>query len=205
MTNENSFTFELVVKGEVTLNEETQEITSTLTVIRRDTHDGEPYEQQLAERRDKMGAPATVFSDEQQFLRWSKTAFHTFYFHLPRTLLDESILSFRDQANATLNNLKFERIDMKDVVDDHVRDTADRVKDTLGLPRMGQASQWTKLRLSQAIRREVASMPKEDRTLEHVARRLQSTYPDQAPASSESLRKLIARFELDWKELRSGK
>ena len=205
MTNENSFTFELVVKGDVTLNEETQEVTSKLSVFRLDSRDGEPFDAQLSERRVTLGAPAELFSDEQQFLIWFKTAFQTFIFHLPRTLRDEASLSFRDQANATLHNLKVERIDMNDVVDDHVRDTADRVKDTLGLSQMGQPSQWTKLRLSQAIRREVARMPKEKRTLENVVRRLQSTYPDQAPASSESLRKLIARFELDWKKLRRGK
>ncbi len=196
--------FEIRLKGQITFDTETQEIVMRLGAFRPN---GQPDQQevQLAERQDTMGAPSKVFSDEQQFRFWLGTAFQNFHFHLPRTLLGEAASSFRDQANAALNSLEVEHIDMKDIVKDHVKDTADRVKDTLGLQQMGQASQWTKLRLARAIRREVAGLPKEARTLERVSERLQVSYPDKAPASSESLRKLIARFELDWRELRSGK
>jgi len=196
--------FEISVKGRITFDTKRQEIVSRLGAFRQ-AEQPDQKEIQLAERSDVMGPPAKIFSDEQQFLRWFKTAFQTFQFYLPRTLLDEVALSFRDQANAALNSLEVERIDMKDIVDDHVKDTADRVKDTLGLQRMGQASQWTKLRLARAIRREVAGLPKEARTLEKVSERLLASYPDKAPSSSDSLRKLITRFELDWKELRNGK
>ncbi len=199
-----SFNFEYVVKGGITLDEKTQEVTSTLTVFCRETHDGETIELQLAERQDTMGAPVKLFQDNEQLNNWFGIAVQKLLFHLPRVLVDETSASLRDQANAALNELKIEALDMKDIVDDHVRDTAERVKDTLGLQRMGQASPWTKFRLSRAIRREVVSMPKEDRTLENVAKRLQFAYPDEAPASSEALRKLISRLKLNWRELRTG-
>jgi hypothetical protein len=203
MTNE-SFNFEYLVKGGITLDEETQEVTSKFIVIRRDTRDGETLETQLAERQHTMGSPVRLFQDNEQLQRWFRTAVQKLLFYLPRILVEEMSMSLRDQTNAALNELKIEALDMKDIVDDHVRDTTERVKDTLGLQRMGQPSPWTKFRLSRAIRREVVSMPKEDRTLENVAKRLQSAYPDEAPASSEALRKLISRFELNWRELRTG-
>ncbi len=203
MTNE-SFNFELLVKGSITLDEETQEVTSKFIVINRATRDGETLETQLAERLQTMGSPVRLFQDNEQLQIWFRTAVQKLMFYLPRVLVEEMSMSLRDQTNAALNDLKIETLDMKDIVDDHVRDTAERVKDTLGLQRMGQPSPWTKFRLSRAIRREVVSMPKEDRTLENVAKRLQSAYPDEAPASSEALRKLISRFELNWRELRTG-
>jgi sigma54-dependent transcription regulator len=203
MTNE-SFNFELLVKGSITLDEETQEVTSKFIVINRDTRDGETLETQLAERLQTMGSPVRLFQDNEQLQIWFRTAVQKLLFHLPRILAEETSMSLRDQANAALNALKIETLDMKDIVDDHLRDTADRIKDTLDMQRMGQQSAWTKLRLKRAIRREVASLPKQERTLKKVSERLLSAYPDAAPASSDSLRKLITRFDLDWRELRNG-
>ncbi len=72
--------------------------------------------------------------------------------------------------------------------------------------RRGTFSPWTKPNLERAIESAMTSLPKQsERTYDNVNAVLVKAYPKEAPTSSESLKKLVKRLEIDWKELKKGK
>lgn len=80
-----------------------------------------------------------------------------------------------------------------------------RAKKYMSTPGPGQHSQWTKDELERVVRGAIALLPNtRDRTYSRVAQILKDFYGDKAPKSGEALRKLLNRFGLDWKKLKTG-
>ncbi len=70
----------------------------------------------------------------------------------------------------------------------------------------GQQSQWTAEKLARAVLDILSTIPEvENRTYSNVAAALKERFPDEAPESGSSLRKLVKRLGLNWKELKNGK
>ncbi len=70
----------------------------------------------------------------------------------------------------------------------------------------GQQSQWTAEKLARAVLDILSTIPEvENRTYDNVAVVLKERFPDEAPESGSSLRKLVKRLGLNWKELKNGK
>ena len=81
----------------------------------------------------------------------------------------------------------------------------DRSKRRLGLKESGQPSRWERQELVHAVMDAQKELIKRERTVTYnsVTDILKITFPDKAPPTGEALRVLLARFKINWKELKS--
>ncbi len=194
---QDKLTFKLAIEGEVTLRHEGGMVVIDQSLI------GKRGVAQIGEHTGVMKIPAAIFKNEEELRTWFHTSFHTFSTSVIHTILHEALLRFGDVANGTLDTQNIEPSDRKELVNNHVRETTKRVREELKISEHGHYSPWTKYKLTNAVRRSLRALPKSERTYDNVANLLKDSHGDKAPASGESLRQLMRRFEVDWKTLKA--
>jgi hypothetical protein len=80
-----------------------------------------------------------------------------------------------------------------------------QAKERLGFKQRGQKSKWNKDELARAVMEACDTLPPEKRTYGRVCSVLKERYPDKAPKSGDSLRKLLISNGLVWEVLKAGK
>ncbi len=189
--------FNLAIEGEVTLRREGEMVVIDQKLI------GRRGVFQIGEHTGVIKIPAAIFKNEEQLRTWFHTAFNTYNTSVIHAVLHEALLRFGDVANETLDTQKIEHSDRKELVNNHIRETTKRIREELKISEHGHYSPWTKYKLTNAVRRSLRALPKSERTYGNVASLLKNTHGEQAPASGESLRQLMRRFEVDWKTLKA--
>ncbi len=72
-----------------------------------------------------------------------------------------------------------------------------------GVKGPGKPSQWTSSELSSAIKSTLTLLPPSERSYGKVNEILKTVFGERAPETPEALRKLITRFGLNWKKLKT--
>lgn len=86
-----------------------------------------------------------------------------------------------------------------------LREEDQQAKERLGFKQRGQKSKWNKDELARAVIEACDTLPPETRTYGRVCSVLKERYPDKAPKSGDSLRKLLISNGLVWEVLKAGK
>jgi hypothetical protein len=116
----------------------------------------------------------------------------------------EALFHFGDVVSATLFEHDPTLGSKRQIIDDHIERTTERLKRIFQITTKGKPSGWTALELTRAITGIGRTMPNSQRTYNAIAKRMRIIYGEKAPASGEALRKLAERLGLDWKTLKSG-
>jgi hypothetical protein len=151
-----------------------------------------------------MNVPLSFFPNAQQAFAVMRETPELFKDKLESALVPETMLHFGDVAGRVLMGYDPKLEDKKEIIADHLNKTAKRLKKAFDVPTKGQPSEWNARELTLAIKGIVKDLPKQLRTYDKVAKEMQKDYADIAPASGEALRKLVERFDLNWRELKSG-
>lgn len=144
----------------------------------------------------------SLFADRQQARDWVNATLNTFRSRLWDFLAHEAIRFHADVANSKLDKMGIESIEMQDIIKKHARDTETDLRKRFNVHGAGNYSAWTKLDLTQAVRRAIARLPKQDRNYENVAAWLREHYPKSPPASGQALKQLLRRHKIDWMSLK---
>ena len=135
-----------------------------------------------------------------------RTVHENFTQMLRGALADETALHLTDVIYFAGLAAGLESGDKQEIISTHLRGTAERLTIWLsGLPEKPRGSPWTRAALVNATRLAVFSIVKRKGrvTLTAVADEIRSHHGDAAPASGEALRKLLDRFEVDWRALKA--
>jgi hypothetical protein len=151
-----------------------------------------------------MDVPLSLFPNTQQVLFFMRKTPETFGEKLRSALVPEAMLHLRDIAGFVMMGDDPKLEDKKEIIADHLNKTGKRLKEAFDVPDKGQPSEWTKWDLKRTIKGIIKDLPKQLRTYDKVAKKMQKDYADIAPVSGEALRKLVERFDLNWRELKSG-
>ncbi len=155
-------------------------------------------------RISRLQVPLSLFPTGRSLLTATQGTQETFQTLLWEALSLETALHFNDAAHFALADGNLLPDERQQVIAQHTSKTAERLKRSLGIPKKGQASKWSGVELSLAIKGVIQEHPKLPRTYAAIAKRLNVNYGDKAPATGEALRKLIQRYGLNWKTLKSG-
>jgi hypothetical protein len=161
----------------------------------------------------KNNVPYTAIIDQKAVAEKTEIASNYITKHLTRALgvalgkLMQEALVY--EGNEILKKVGYEAVgDGKHALRhlQNLRDTEKQiVRKDLGLPNAGQPSHWKKSELATAIMAAFDLLPTPgDKTYENVSKFLKEWYGEKAPESGESLRKMVARFKLSWKQLKTG-
>jgi hypothetical protein len=145
--------------------------------------------------------PASIFKNEEQADAWANHAFRIIRLRYIHAALYEGVLLAGDEANDALNALQIDVVEMQDVIQDHIKGTSTRLQKLYQMRASGQPSQWTRHKLSKAVRLAVDPLPKKERTIAKAAERLKEMHPDKAPTSPAALRQMLSRFKIKWSEV----
>jgi hypothetical protein len=133
---------------------------------------------------------------------------------LRAALIQEAAFHFDDTLKLAVHDLGHEEWPDEEIIKAHIERTAARLKESIPsdeapkYPKRGkgQPSKWSKLKLYHAVSTALRAIPdtniKDSVLLESVAEKIKVAYPDIAPKSGESLRKLMERLEVDWRQLK---
>ncbi len=77
-------------------------------------------------------------------------------------------------------------------------------RERLGVRVPGQPSRWTTNELAGAVQQALESLKPQYKTYSMVAARLKKSHGKRAPKSSEALRKLLKRHEINWEKFKGG-
>jgi len=149
--------------------------------------------------------PASVFPDEEKRAEWVEATRRAFKKTLLDTLMHEARLNFTDAANHLLDHMGLDRTSKKELLESHIKATAERVRIQFRVGGKGRYSKWTRLELARDVTAALQSLPVSERTLANVAARLKEAPEpkkrEKAPVSGEALRKLLSRFKIEWEQL----
>jgi hypothetical protein len=126
---------------------------------------------------------------------------------VPNYLLRESLNFLHDLREV---EGEFGLDETRDTVEFHLRETAEFLNEYFGIKqpqkRTGRAM-WTKDDLERAVRELLKPLPSHERSYAKAAKEMKKIFPERAPASGESLRKLCERLDVDLGRLikRGGK
>ncbi len=129
-----------------------------------------------------------------------------FHRMLRTALVSETILHLADVIYFAGLAAGLESGGKQEIISSHLRRTAERLTSWLReAPEKPRGSPWTRAALVNAARLAVMSIVKRKGrvTLTAVADEIRSHHGDAAPASGEALRKLLDRFEVDWRALKA--
>ncbi len=146
--------------------------------------------------------PRETFQNEAQAETWAFETFRSFRARLAASLVSEATSIAGDEANAVLSDQRIERIDMRDVMDRHLKETETRLRKRFALPKQGRPTQWTRIELLEALRLSASKLPRGERTIARVFERLKETYPDHAPPNDAALRRTLSRLKIKSSEYR---
>lgn len=152
----------------------------------------------------KVTVPVPTFKDEDQANLWADQTFRSFRAGSTKALLEEAALTLGDEANGMIGELGIEQMNFHELVSTHVQATRDRVRDRFNIPSEGQPSPWIKDELAAAVVSVLNALPAKERNYSKVSEELKKSYGEKAPESAEALRKLLSRFNLNWKKLKTG-
>jgi hypothetical protein len=192
MTNENqSASFDLTIHAESVL--EQSEGARTLRIAVSAHREGRKLGATVT---SNITVPDGTFQSEAQANTWAAETFRSFRARVSAALVAEAVSVAGDEANAVLTDHKIEHVDMRDVMDRHLKETEARLRERFALPKQGRPSQWTRLELLEALRLSASKLPKGERTIPRVFERLKETYPNHAPTNAAALRRALSRLKI---------
>jgi hypothetical protein len=77
-------------------------------------------------------------------------------------------------------------------------------RERLNFRSVGQPSRWTTNELANAVQDALESLSAQRKTYPKVTALLKKRYPEKAPKTSEALRKLLDRHNINWMKFKSG-
>lgn len=178
------------------------QVTLTISAITRISYNGEIDETKHS--RPHFSAVISMPSKEAA-QAWVRRVSSTFLEELHEPLMIAAYDHLGIVGNFLLNEMGIESVDVAAYIDEQAKFRARDTKRSLELSLVGKFSPWTKTDLERALRQVLLPLPKEKRTQAAAARKLQETFPDQAPKNGESLRQLMYRLGVDWKRLKNVK
>lgn len=146
--------------------------------------------------------PSDTFADEEQIRKWAIASYRFYQKLLAEHLLRECQYFKTDATSFGLGADGFEKQNVRAIAESHAGETAIFLKKLFGLYDTGQRSEWTKKEMTRAVTQALRGIEPAKRTYSAVANILKRTHSDKAPPSGDALRKLIGRFEINWKELK---
>ena len=147
--------------------------------------------------------PANLMPHVPRSVLWD-TVWGNFGALLRSVLTQETVFHFGDVVNATLLDHDPTLGSKRQIIEEHVERTTERLKRAFQITMKGQPSAWSALELAIAVKGVMEGLAGSRRTYDVVAERMQKIYGAKAPTSGEGLRKLVKRFEIDWKALKNG-
>jgi hypothetical protein len=164
---------------------------------------------EATEERGKMhgssSVPMGTFPDEETAQKWAAHVYKSFYETFPEwmTLLASDHLEL--VCGYLLNQYGFEKIDVKQFIDERAKFRARELKRLLHLSVVGNFSAWTRTELARAVRSAIVKLKKESSkvTQDAVADKLKETHGEIAPKNGEALGALLKRNTLDWMKIKN--
>jgi hypothetical protein len=197
---EHGDTFDLTIRADNTLTKD--ETAYTLTILIKAFRG----ERQVGTfQKVVVLSPLSSFKDEAQAREWADQTFRSLRARSTGHLLHEAALLVSDVANEATNTLGIEPVDMQNTIQGHVRRTAEHLHQQFNIKRTGPALQWGGSELSFAVSKALKALPKSQQTYSGVVEMLKRSHDDKAPKTAEALRKMMSRFGLNWKEIKSGR
>jgi hypothetical protein len=212
-TEKNPFKFEMTGSLEFELTE--QELTVSFTVGKVGQSgeiEGEP------EATARNALPVSFFGNPPErilyIIEFIERVKYSFLHHtaLRAALLQETAFHLDDTLKLAVHDLGHEEWPDEEVIAQHVQKTAARLQTSIPsdeapkYPKRGkgQPSKWSKLKLIHAVSTALRAIPDGmAKDYENVNDLLKQDYPDIAPSSGESLRKLLSSFEINWRDLKA--
>lgn len=156
-----------------------------------------------------MDVPPGIINTEDEFRELREAAYNVFNGFWRRVMVFETEQHFRDSVNWALSHLQLSSVDVKDVIDHHLRASATDLRVRFRLPPSGrgQPTKWDEITLVTEVRAILNALDQDQKDsylLDLINKELKKRHPGRAPKNGESLRKLLGSFGYTLKKIKKA-
>jgi hypothetical protein len=149
------------------------------------------------------GGSVSFFKNAQQVAAWCDRAQDIFGEGFQDAIKIALIVLLNDASSLALVEQSLSPFDKEAILRDHLAFAEKLIRRQLKMD-AGRPRQWTAIELSVVIDQVMRQLKPRERNYDGVAKKLQEVQPQRAPASGESLRKLVKFYRVNWKRIKQG-